>query len=1241
MSVCPVVFSRSGLSGCLPARRGWSSAGRVLAWGLALGLAAWARPAGAVILWSDSGPTLAHETGEGEDIIQGAVKRDDSANDTLYFKFHINPISDASTEEYFAAFELYERDTERLGVGNALKAWAYSAFFNQSDTGMATKYEDLHSSRPEPSEPGFSTNYELPRRGTQRTIVFKVQYESGGDDLVTVWLDPDLGPGANEVYQPESLTTRFNAHASFDEIRLRHGGGGGGWIFSDMAVATSFSDFVDISGAKRGVGAPKAGLEALPLSFQTWQRDQGMPRSPIRALSQTLDGYIWLGSDEGLTRFDGARFVPFDTQQGMPGGAVRALFADSRGRLWIGTAEGGLICHENGQFKTMTTEEGLPSNAITAVAEDKRGQLWIGTDSGLIVWWEGHVLPLGGAGQFKGRTISTLFSDRQGTIWVGAKGLGIFHFDGGRFVPLTDPAMDRLLQDSHCLLVDEAGRTWVGAGDDSLLCLTGGQWQRYRLPHHSPKPYINTLAEEPDGTIWAGSVSEGLFQFKDGKLTAVNANSGLSDNLVGALLVDREGKMWVGADSALNRLQHKNLHVLGQEDGLGYGEIRGLAEVSPGVIWAVKPNDGLYEWQGGEFSRLTVAGLYAHDPRLGALLVTRDGSCWVACTNGLLYIKDPQAAADESTLFELTSASIISLAEDRQGRIWAGTREGELWRLAQGAWTRQDNLSNTNAITAIVAGTNDVLWVGTDGNGLFEIKDRGMTRYGRNNGLADESIRTLYAGSRDTLWISGGRGGLSRLRDGRVYTYGPREGVPETTISQIMEDDSGRLWLGGSRTIYCVSKRELDEVAAGNIATVYPHAFGRADGMPAEECSGGFFPAGLKAHSGLLWFPTLRGIVVADPRHHQIHEQAPTPVLEEVLVDGAPARGFGVPGSQSLRIPPGKHRFELQYTALGSDAPDQVRFRYKMEGLDSDWADAGTRRTAFYNYVPPGNYRFRVIACNSDGVWNQSGTSLGLTVSRHFWQIWWVNTLAAVGLLVTVSSGARVVEKRRLQRRLRDLEQERALERERTRIAQDLHDEMGAKLCRISFLSEHALQTQGAPGEVEQQISTISDASRELLHSLDEIVWAVNPQNDTLEHVASYIGQYAQDYFQLTGVECELDIPAAVPDYPISAQARHHLFLAVHEAFTNTLKHSKAAHCKVSVNCRHRTFQISVTDDGGGFDPAAAAGNGATTGNGLRNMTLRLATVGGSCRIDSLPGSGTTVRFIFPIHPTLKEKDQP
>jgi ligand-binding sensor domain-containing protein/signal transduction histidine kinase len=1204
---------------------------------------AWTDSSQAVLLWSDLGATQVHDTGAGVDILGGMLQRNDSSTGTLYFKFHVDPLSDATTEEYLAAFQLFQGNQERLAVGNALKAWAYSAFATEEigSSNQVVEYIDLNSAKAD----WTNHNYELPHWGIERTIVFKVQYMPGGSDLVTVWMDPDLRPGATETGQPEALTTHFKANASFDQIHLRHAGGGGGWIFSEMAIATSFSDFVNAN-------ASEAGGET-PFTFRSWQREQGLAENYVRAIAQTRDGCIWIGSDEGVSRFDGLNFFSLGLQEGFQSEPIRVLFGDSRGALWIGCVDGGLRCWQGEKLRKFTMHDGLPSDSVTALAEDSHGRLWVGTQAGLVVLQGGRLAPLSGASVLAGKPVTALFCDRKGTMWVGASGAGVFFSLGDKLIQLRDPVVDGLLQDPRCLLVDQKGRIWVGAGDAFVLCRDGDQWRRFGMPRHLATHHISALAEAPDETVWAGSAGEGLFEFKAGKLVAINASSGLSDTMVEALLVDREGKLWVGTHGGLNRICTRYFSVLSHNEGLGYGAVQGLTEVRPGEVWASKQNEGVYRWDGQRFSRLMLEGLSPREPGVSTLLAALDGSCWVGGDFGLLHFTNPPAAEKEPGEPALTDLSIRALAQNPiNGEVWAGTGKGELWHCLNGKWQPQTNFACGHAITGVVPDANGALWVGTEGDGLYRLDRGAQIQSERIPGLPSGWIHTLYLDAKGTLWIGTGGGGLSRLQNGGIATFTMREGLPDNTISQILEDDDDNLWLGGNRGIVRVRKQDLEDLADHKIPAVYPQIYGRADGMLSEECVSGFSPAGLKTKAGLLWFLTLKGIVVVDP-HHTQSAPAPAVALEQTLVDGVPETavpgGTGgantVPKAEdapvaALLVAPGKHTLEFHYTGLSFDAPERVRFRYRLEGLDPNWVEAGTRRVALYSFVPPGAYNFRVIACNGDGVWNEKGASLALTVLCHFWQTWWFLGGAVLGTVTMSVGGVRVAVRRRLQQRLKRLEQDRALEHERTRIAQDLHDTMGAKLCRISFMSEHARRSQTLPAELKEQIRSMADDSREVLRSLDEIVWAVNPEKDTLEHLVSYIEQYAQEYFRRTGIECDVQIPARIPAQPLTSQSRHHLFLAVHEALTNILKHSAANHARIAMTCRGADFEIAISDNGKGFDPAcgesSSPSSAAGFGNGFGNMRRRLAELGGRFLLESQPGHGTTIRFELSFNGPLR-----
>jgi signal transduction histidine kinase len=534
-------------------------------------------------------------------------------------------------------------------------------------------------------------------------------------------------------------------------------------------------------------------------------------------------------------------------------------------------------------------------------------------------------------------------------------------------------------------------------------------------------------------------------------------------------------------------------------------------------------------------------------------------------------------------------------------------------------------------------------WIGTEGDGLYRYQEKSRAHFEKGGGLLSDWIRTLYVDAQGTLWIGTAGGGLSRWHNGQLTAFTTREGLPDNTISQILEDGKGRLWLGSNRGIACVGKRELEELVAGKIAVVYPQVYGRAEGMPSEECTGGFYPAGLKTQSGQLCFATLKGIVVADPRQRTADAPAPAVVLEETLIDGVAAdmrpppaagrKGNGganpatPAGETEIRIGPGKHRLEFRYTGMSFSSPERVRFRYRLAPLDTDWVEAGARRAAFYSYVPPGQYRFRVIACNSGGIWNEAGAGVSLIVSPYLWQAWWFIGLASLASLAAVAGTVRVMEKNKHQRRLKLIEQERALERERARIAQDLHDDLGSSLTRISLLSDLARSDKDNPGQVEAHAQKISQSAGQTVRALEEIVWALRPGSDSLQSLVEYIAHFANELFEGDSAHCRLDLPHDLPTHSLPPEMRHNIFLVVKEALTNAFKHSHAHEVRVQAKASARTLEMVVQDDGQGFEAQALPPKPGKR-QGLGNMRRRAEVMGGTLVVESAPGKGTTVRLV-------------
>jgi signal transduction histidine kinase len=357
---------------------------------------------------------------------------------------------------------------------------------------------------------------------------------------------------------------------------------------------------------------------------------------------------------------------------------------------------------------------------------------------------------------------------------------------------------------------------------------------------------------------------------------------------------------------------------------------------------------------------------------------------------------------------------------------------------------------------------------------------------------------------------------------------------------------------------------------------------------------------------------------------------APPVVIEDLLVDDLSV-GIARNGNAPVRVAPGRHRFEFQFTGLSFTAPEKVRFRYRLDGLEMDWIEVQSPRRAYYSHIPPGNYHFHVLACNNDGVWNETGAMMAFDLLPAFWQTWWFRVS---GGAMTALAGGVVVwldARRRMRRKLDRIEREQAIERERARIAKDIHDDLGARLTRISMLSESIPAEEISPPQAAEALGDIFVTTHEMTQAMDEIVWAVNPRHDTLDSLASYIGSFAHDFLESAGVRCRLDIPLQLPNWPLDADVRHNLFLACKESLNNVLRHAGATEVRVSLETTDGGFNITVEDNGKGFQVTATdevtARNALNNGNGLANMRQRLAQIGGSCEITSVPGTGTRVKF--------------
>jgi len=968
---------------------------------------------------------------------------------------------------------------------------------------------------------------------------------------------------------------------------------------------------------------------------RAWGTEAGLPQNTVSNILQTRDGYLWLGTNGGLARFDGVRFKDYGLAEGLPSLPVQALFEDDQGCLWIGTNGGGLSrLHYDDRIETFNAEDGLRDSNVTALAADSSRRLWIGTVNGLSILQDKKIVKEAALAGLDGGLVRALLRDRQDTMWISSS-QGLFEFKDGRLTSSVGPPGDEMIL-AYCLLEDRDGNLWASIGNGKVLCRRNGVWGKYDQTHGLPAPFVTSLAEGADGTIWAGTLDAGLFYFHQGKFHAVAQRDGLLGDDIRALLGDRDGNLWVGTrSSGLNRLARRKVMVCGPEQGLVHNFVRSVAETADGTLWVGTTGGGLYSGGLKEFSRFGDARIKFYTT-VESVLGTRDGSLWWGCARALYHWKDGKLAAAYTPAEQPwlgKSQTITALSEDPSGGLWIGTAKGDLMHLRDGQFVPFAGRVAQGSLTSFAQEADGTLWVGSMAGGLSRIRDGVLTNFSIGNGFPCNHIRTLYMDRESTLWVGTGGAGLIRWKNGRSVCFTTRQGMGDDTVSQILEDEDGFLWLGCNRGIFRYRKADFEALAEGRSSFLHARAYGATDGMLSEECASGFSPAGLKMKSGHLCFSTLKGLVVIDPRQQAIDAQPPRVLFEEVMVDRQNQKVISQTGNGddpvkppfTLTVAPGSREIDFHYTALNFTDPEKVRFRFRLDPLDSDWVEAGARRVAYYHRTQPGNYLFRVMACNADGVWSEPGASLAVTVNPFFWQTRWFLVLSGLTVFGLLVGTAHAVGRRRLKIRLAQAEIHNAVERERLRISQDMHDDIGGLLTRVSMLSDMG-QSQSDVACAQQQFERIGSQVRAAVVALDEIVWATNPKDDNLPRFAEYVGRYADECFEDCTVRCWQEIPTNLPNFPLRADVRHNIFLAIKEALHNVLKHSEASEVWLRLDLSGDVVCLDIEDNGRGLPLVMV-----TCGNGMNNMRSRLAECGGTVELVSNPGQGVKIRFAFPV----------
>ncbi|HEU4511353.1 MAG TPA: two-component regulator propeller domain-containing protein [Pyrinomonadaceae bacterium] len=953
--------------------------------------------------------------------------------------------------------------------------------------------------------------------------------------------------------------------------------------------------------------------ELSQFNHEVWLTENGLPQNTVHAIAQTADGYIWIGTEEGLARFDGVKFTIFDKQNTpeFKSNYIRSLLADRQGALWIGTAQ-GLVRMLNSRFTLFTRDDGLPSETIQAVYEDREGNLWVATANGLGLLKSGGLTTFTTKERLISGSIQALFEDAGGALWI-ATPYGVGRIKDGKFTNYT--VRDGLGSNSvRAIEQDRDGRLWFGSLG-GLTSFDGNRFTTYTTRDGLLNDRIISLEADRDGGLLIGTAS-GLCRLSEGRFSGFNAGEALATTTILSLLQDLEGNVWVGTESGgVNLLKDTKFTTYTVRNGLSNNLVKSIYEDQQGNTWIGTDGGGLNLLRDGKLSVYTTRDGLSSNVVL-SLFGDNTGNLWIGTPDGLNRFNQGKFTVYTSA-DGLANNDVRSIYMDRRGNLWIGTRGG-LARMNNGVFktfTEVDGLPN-DLITTLHEDTKGNLWIGTFG-GLGKLTNEEFTTFTTRDGLSSDAVISLHEDSDGTLWIGTNGGGLNRMKDGKFTAYTTSNGLLDDVVYRILEDGQNNLWLSCRKGVFHISKRELDEFARGMIASIAPVAYGTADGMMTRECSGGGDPAGWKGRDGKLWFPTIKGVAMIDPARMKTNLHAPPVVIEQIRID---EKSFAP--SERLELPAGTTRFDLDYTAPSFVAPEKVRFKYKLEGFDNDWIDSGTRRIAYYTNLRPGAYTFRVIASNNDGVWNQTGAAFALYLKPYFYQTYWFYALCLVALVIL----GWLLFRLRV-RRMRA--QFGAVLAERTRIAREIHDNLAQEMSGISVQLEVVARTM--PPGADAAMTYLDRARRQVRHGIAEArryVWELRSPALENNDLPTALAETARRLTHDTAVQAQVEVNGTFR--PLARTVEDNLLRIGQEAINNAVKHAHAERIFVKLVFDARRVQLIVRDDGRGFENHSAR-NEKAGHFGLIGMRERAAQIGGTLTVQSANGSGTEVVADVPI----------
>lgn len=1006
--------------------------------------------------------------------------------------------------------------------------------------------------------------------------------------------------------------------------------------------------------------------------LKNWQAEDGLPQNSVTTIAQSSNGYLWIGTYDGLSRFDGVNFITINRKNNpeLTSSYILSLAEDATGSLWIGTSGSGLWYYADYQLKKAPFYNEIADADITELLIDTRGFLWIGTYGKGLFRWDGKNLRKWSVEDgLPGNIIQVLFEAQDGTLWGGTRGSGLFYFESENTIHTLNEQNGLVNGYVRDIAQKESGELLIATAGGGLFVYNNQTFKQYNHTNGLNSNSLNAVQVDYNGTVWIATETGGLNRFINNEFSSIGSFDGIGSDAITTLFQDKEFNLWIGTSGGgITRLSDGKFTSVTVREGLASDFIWTVAEDTKGKIWLGTNGEGVSVVDDlSSYTLFEKAGL--KNGYVRTILTDSEGAVWVGTYGGLHKLVNEKVVLHLGAQNGLPSNIILSLYEDDDKTLWIGTSGGGIVGYKNNKIVQRydaiDGLSNTY-IRSITKDNSGKLWIGTGGGGINIVDKDSVYQIGTEQGLKSNTVIALYKDNRNRMWIGTHGGGLSMYEAGKIYTVTVLEGLPDDIIFHVLEDEDSNLWLSSNRGVIRIQKRELLDFFYKKIDKISPMLFGKSDGMKSSECNGANQPAALRDSKGRHWFPTVKGASFVDADKFIIQPR-PTPVIiESIWVDNE-LPFYTLPQTFEKR----HQSYQFNYTSPTFSAIEKITFQVKLEGFDTEWIDKGNQRSTIYTNLPEGDYVFKVMARNGDRILTENETSYAFTVPTPWYKTWWAYSLYLI-LIVSLSSGTYVFQRESLkkkkeeemamaqlkfdaererlkresseakareleteyeleiERRTADLERNErekeklaaqsfaeGIEKERSRIARELHDQILGSISNVMRRVQIEAKRTSDFDELMNKMNLLLSELDIIGHDIRNIMDDLKPGTleffslaDTLENLLQKQTELAVQY-----IKTDLKTPKVLPE--LSAYQNVTVYRIFQEGIHNAIKHANPSEMYISIEqTPENTLIFSLKNNGKGFDVEKAMMRvnmtKAKSGNGLLNMQHRAQTINGS-----------------------------